>query len=91
MQADQFACASADVQVVDVLRDDTEPLALRPLREYVVRRVRTARGYPRPPPRIPFPDQRGITGERDGRRKILGSVPAPQSVRTAKRRHAARR
>jgi HPt (histidine-containing phosphotransfer) domain-containing protein len=91
MQADEFACAGSDVQIVDVLRDETEPVALRPPREYVVRRIGTARGDLLPPPGIPFPDQYGITCERDRRREILGPVSAPQSVRTAKCRHAARR
>ena len=82
-----FCVSTVTLSPADVMGSDP----IRPGGNDVVRGIGTAGGDQLAAPRVPLPDEPRIAGERLGRRQILGAILAPEAIRPAKRRHAARR
>jgi hypothetical protein len=82
---------SNGVQAVDVLRYDpraSTSTAQRQVCQCHVGGVRLACTNPAAPPVIPLPDQTRVTGERRGRRELLGTKGLPKPFRPAERWNA---
>jgi len=91
VQPHQVQRAGAQMQIVDVLRDDPPSIVRAgPAREHVVRWVGRTGCHLLAPPGVPLPDRERIAREGLGRRQVCRAEVIPETASTPERGNAAR-